>query len=89
MAVKAELDLQLLHFIVVEILLDQVALSLHPSPHIGGNIGNHPGHKELHQEYDMLPRKKAQQVSFTSKLRAAEGTLHRFVLHLKNVNVGE
>lgn len=54
MTVMAELDLQLLHFIVVEVLLDKVALSFHPSSYIRGNVGNHPGHKELHNEYDML-----------------------------------
>ncbi len=88
MAVFAELDLQLLHFIVMEILLDQVALSLHSSPHVRGNVGNHPGHEELDHEHDMLRRKNAKQVSFTSKLRAAEETLHGFVLYLKNVCVG-
>lgn len=83
MVVLAELDLQLLHFIVMEILLDQVPLSLYTSPHIRGNIRNHPGHKELDQEHDMLQRKKAQQMSFTSKVRAAE-VMHGFAFHPKN-----
>lgn len=73
MAVLAELDLQLFHFIVMEILLDQVALSLNPGPHVRGNIRNHPGHEELYQEDDMLPRKKAGQVGSTSAASAAEG----------------
>lgn len=53
-SVVAELVLQPLHLVVVEILLDQVALSLYPSPHVRGNVGNHPGHEELHQEHDVL-----------------------------------
>lgn len=74
MVLLAELDPQFLYFIVMEILLDQVAFSLYPSLHFRGNIGNHPGHKELHQEHNMLWRKKAQQLSFTSKLRATDET---------------
>lgn len=50
----AELNLQLLHFVVVEILLDQVTLSLDSSTHFRGNIGNHPGHKELDHEHNVL-----------------------------------
>lgn len=53
-AVLAELDLELLHLVVMEILLDQVALSLYSSLHIGRNVGNHPGHKELDNEHHML-----------------------------------
>lgn len=82
MAVLAELDLQLFHFVVMEILLDQVALSLNPGPHVRGNIRNHPGHKELYQEDHMLPRKKAGQVGSTSEL-------HEELLHPKMyVSVG-
>lgn len=88
MAVLAELDLQLLHFIVMEILLDQVALTLHSSPHVRGNVGNHPGHEELDQEHDMLWRKNAQQVSFTLKLRATGESLHGFVLYMKKCVCG-
>ncbi|KAF3854927.1 hypothetical protein F7725_022982, partial [Dissostichus mawsoni] len=58
MDVLAELDLQLLHFIVMEILLDQVALPLHSSPHVRGNIRNHPGNKELDQERNVLWSRK-------------------------------
>ena len=72
MGVVAELNLQLLHLVVMEILLDQVALSLYSSPHVVGNVGNHPGHKELYQEHNMLWRKKAQQVSFSYTLRDTE-----------------
>lgn len=66
MAVLAELDSQFLHFIVMEVLLDQVALSLYSSPHVRGNVGDHPGHKELDHEHDMLWMERAQQVSLTS-----------------------
>lgn len=66
MDVLAELDLQLLHFIVMEILLDQVALSLHSSPHVRGNIRNHPGNKELDQERNVLWSRK--QVCFSSAI---------------------
>lgn len=66
MAILTELDFQLLHFIVMEILLDEVALSLYSSLHFRGNIRNHPGHKELDQKHNMLWNKKEQQVSFTS-----------------------
>lgn len=64
--VLAELDLQLLHFVVMEILLDQVALSLHACPHVRGNIRNHPGHEELDHKHNMLRWEKAREVSFTS-----------------------
>lgn len=53
--VLAELDLELLHLVVVEVLLHQVALSLHPSPDVRGNVGDHPRHEELHHEDDVLP----------------------------------
>lgn len=73
MAILAQLDLQLLHFVVMEILLDQVALSLHSRPHVSGNVGNHPGHEELDQEHNMLWRKRENGFVL---LLAAENTLH-------------
>jgi len=64
-AVLAELDLQFLHLVVVEVLLDQVALSLDTSPHVRGNIRNQPGHEELDHKHNMLWREKARRVSLT------------------------
>lgn len=57
----AELNLQLLHLIVVEIFLDQVAFSFHPSSDIRGNVRDHPGYKELHHEDNVLWKDKAEQ----------------------------
>lgn len=61
-AVLAELDPQLLHLVVVEVLLHQVALPLHPSPDVRGNVGDHPGHEELHHEDDVLAGEGTQRV---------------------------
>lgn len=57
-ALLAELDLQLLNFVVVEILLDQVALSLYSCPDIRGNVWNQPGHEVFDHKHDMLWKKK-------------------------------
>lgn len=64
-AVLAELDLQLLHLVVVEVLLHQVALPLHPSPDVGRNVGDHPGHEELHHEDNVLPGEGTQIAVFS------------------------
>lgn len=57
-ALLAELDLQLLNFVVVEVLLDQVALSLYPCPDVRGNVWNQPGHEVFDHKHNMLWKKK-------------------------------
>ena len=49
-----ELVLQLLHLVVVQVLLDEVALPLHSGLHVGRNVGDQPGHEELHGEHHVL-----------------------------------
>lgn len=58
----AKLDFQLLNFVVVEILLDQVALPLYSRPHIGGDIWNQPGHEVLDHKNNVLWRRTPQLV---------------------------
>lgn len=58
--VSAELARQPLHLVLVQVLLDQIALPLYALSHIGRNIRNHPGQREFDQEDNMLQRKEAQ-----------------------------
>ncbi|TNN87046.1 hypothetical protein EYF80_002801 [Liparis tanakae] len=70
---------------LVEVLLDQVALSLDTSPHVRGNIGNQPGHEELDHEHDMLWREKARRRLYRlSGWFRAFLLPHQFISHLKD-----
>lgn len=51
-----QLEFEPLHLVVMQVLLNQVALSLKSSLHACRDVGDHPRHEELHHEHDMLQR---------------------------------
>lgn len=50
----AQLHLQPLHLVVVQVLLHQVALALDPRLHVRRDVGDHPRHEELDHEHHVL-----------------------------------
>lgn len=62
-----ELDFESLHFVVMKVLLDQIALSSNTGFHIWRDIRYHPGHKKLHHKHHMLQEDK--NIPFAHKFR--------------------
>lgn len=54
----AELHLQALQLVAVQVLLHQVALALDPRLHVRGHVGDQPGHEELDHEDHVLQEKQ-------------------------------
>lgn len=57
-SVLTQLLFQLLHLIVVQVLLHQVAFPLYTGLHIRWHIWDQPCHKELHHKHNMLRKTK-------------------------------
>lgn len=53
-----QLDLELLHLVVVQVFLDEVTFPFDPSLHLGWHIRDQPGHKELHHKHHVLMGKE-------------------------------
>lgn len=85
-SVLTQLHSELLHLIVVQVFLDQVAFPLYTSLHIRRHIRNQPRHKELHHKHNMLKKTKINGKTEASKMHDDKTTKVLKLLYLHNNN---